>query len=113
MNNGHGTGAHGVIGLIPQQCTSCDICVRECPTWCISLDAHTEQIPDERRPRTIKVLDQFTIDFGLCMYCGICVEVCPTDALYWAADFDYSASTREILEQSMDELSNWPKPDAP
>jgi NADH-quinone oxidoreductase subunit I len=103
-------GVFGVIGLVPENCTSCDICVRECPTWCISLDAHTEQIADERRPRTIKVLDDFTIDFGLCMYCGICVDVCPSDALYWAADFDPSAPDRSELEQAIAQLKEWPRP---
>ena len=74
------------IALIPEACTSCMICVRECPTWCIGLSAHQEQVSEEgaRRPRTVAVLDAFTIDFGLCMFCGICVEVCPFDALEWA-----------------------------
>jgi NADH-quinone oxidoreductase subunit I len=63
------------------------LCVRECPSWCIALDAHQEVVtePGARRPRTVNVLDGFTIDWGLCMYCGICVEVCPFDALEWRA----------------------------
>ncbi len=76
---------HARIALIAQQCTSCMLCVRECPTWCISLSAHQEQVgdPGARRPRTVNVLDEFEIDWGLCMYCGICVDVCPFDALEW------------------------------
>ena len=67
----------GVIALIPDACTSCMVCVEECPTWCIEVASHQEQVdePGARRPRTVKVLDSFAIDFGLCMYCGICVEV--------------------------------------
>ncbi len=77
--------AHARIALVAAQCTSCMLCVRECPTWCISLSAHQEQVgdPGARRPRTVNVLDQFDIDWGLCMYCGICVDVCPFDALEW------------------------------
>lgn len=80
--------AHARIALIPENCTSCMLCVRECPTWCISLAAHQELVGDPvaRRPRTVNVLDEFTIDWGLCMYCGICVEVCPFDALAWRPD---------------------------
>ncbi len=66
------------------------LCVRECPDWCISIEAHSEPDPDAtqysnaRRPTTKNVLDKFTINFGDCMWCGICVEVCPFDALFWS-----------------------------
>ena len=81
---------HKSIALHPASCTSCMLCVRECPDWCISLAAHTEPDPDAtqysnaRRPTTKNVLDKFTINFGDCMWCGICVEVCPFDALFWS-----------------------------
>ena len=79
------------IALHPASCTSCMLCVRECPDWCITVDAHTEPDPDApgysnaRRPSTKKVLDAFTIDFGACMWCGICVDACPFDALFWSS----------------------------
>ena len=100
---------HGVIGLITDACTSCMLCVRECPTWCIDLESHTEQITEEgaRRPRSVNVLDKFAIDYSLCMYCGICIEVCPFDALEWCADFDYAAPDRAGLVQETDQLASW------
>lgn len=102
--------AHGVrqgIDLHADACTSCMLCVRECPTWCIDLTSHTEQITEEgaRRPRTINVLDAFTIDFGLCMYCGICIEVCPFDALEWSANAESAGHARRDLLQDTDQLS--------
>lgn len=80
--------AHGSIALIEDNCTSCMICARECPTWCISLTSHTEKsVPAPgARERTHNVLDSFTIDWALCMYCGVCIEQCPTDALVWQAE---------------------------
>ena len=76
---------HSFIALLPDKCTSCMLCVRECPAWCIHLDSHTEEVtePGARRPKKVNVLDSFDIDYSLCMYCGICVDVCPFDALEW------------------------------
>ena len=101
--------AHGVIALTASACTSCMICVRECPAWCIELESHDEEVtePGARRPRTVSVLDTFTIDFGRCMYCGICVVVCPFDALEWHSEFDYAAGSPGGLIQGINELESW------
>ena len=97
---------HGRIELTAAKCTSCMLCVRECPTWCISLQAHQEVDgdPGARRPRTVNVLDDFTIDWGLCMYCGICVDVCPFDALAWGPDPVAVTSAARGLRHGIDEL---------
>ena len=108
-----GAPARGVIALLPDACTSCMICVRECPAWCISLDSHAEQVgePGARRPKSVNVLDRFAIDFGLCMYCGICVDVCPFDALEWRPDVDYTTTNRGGLVHDMERLSGWTRHD--
>ena len=108
MNASDSSPRRGVIALIPDACTSCMLCVKECPTWCIELDSHPEQIEEPgARPRTVNVLDDFRIDYGLCMYCGICIEVCPFDALEWRPDFDYPSSSRLGLLQGAQELASW------
>ncbi|MFV0452375.1 MAG: NADH-quinone oxidoreductase subunit I [Propioniciclava sp.] len=79
---------HARIRLIEPNCTSCMICARECPTWCIEIGSHTEPLADSPpgpRQRTHQILDSFTLDWSLCMYCGICIEECPFDALVWEA----------------------------
>lgn len=112
------SGTHGVIALDAQTCTSCMICARECPDWCITIEAHHESAPattsgarargaGARRTRTQAVLDSFTIDFSLCLYCGICIEVCPVDALAWAPDRNYSGAGRVDLLHDLPRLVDW------
>ncbi len=103
------TGRHGAIALDPDACTSCNLCVVECPTWCIDLTAHSEQVVAGRRGKTVKVLDDFTIDFGLCMFCGICVDVCPFDALLWVPEDPEPANGAAVLVEGIAELAaRWP-----
>ncbi|MDV3220721.1 NADH-quinone oxidoreductase subunit I [Intrasporangium sp.] len=102
--------SRGVIALTEENCTSCMLCARECPDWCIYIDSHKEEIPPTTpggRARQRNVLDRFAIDFSLCMYCGICVEVCPFDALWWSPEFEYAElDIRELLHEK-DRLGAW------
>jgi NADH-quinone oxidoreductase subunit I len=102
--------SRGVIALIEENCTSCMLCARECPDWCIYIDSHKETIPAPNpggRERSRNVLDRFAIDFSLCMYCGICIEVCPFDALEWSPEFEYAEyDIREMLHEK-DRLGEW------
>jgi NADH-quinone oxidoreductase subunit I len=98
--------SRGVIALLEDNCTSCMLCARECPDWCIYIDSHKEEAPaDGGRARP--VLDRFAIDFSLCMYCGICIEVCPFDALFWSPEFEYAAYDIADLTQEKDQLGVW------
>ena len=99
----------GVIALKQENCTVCYKCSRECPDWCIYIDAHkeTHEPAGGGRARSAKILDRFAIDFALCMYCGICVEVCPFDALFWSPEFEYAEyDIRDLLHES-DRLRDW------
>jgi NADH-quinone oxidoreductase subunit I len=97
---------HSFIALIADKCTSCMLCVRECPAWCIHLDSHTEEVTEAgaRRPKKINVLDTFDIDYSLCMYCGICVDVCPFDALEWDQHRALVGESRNSLTLGIEEL---------
>ena len=56
---------HASIALHAASCTSCMLCVRECPDWCITVEAHAEADPtapaysNARRQSTTKVLHSF------------------------------------------------------
>jgi len=101
--------SRGVIALKQENCTVCYKCSRECPDWCIYIDAHKEQHEPAAggRARSVKVLDRFAIDYALCMYCGICVEVCPFDALFWAPDFEYAEYDIRELTHEKERLEEW------
>lgn len=95
---------HRSIRLIEPACTSCMICARECPSWCISISSHAEPVeglPQGARDRTQNVLDCFAIDWSLCMYCGICVEECPYDALEWTSDLTQPGLSSKSLVEEM------------
>lgn len=102
--------SHGVIALLAENCTSCMLCARECPDWCIYIDSHKETLEpttEGGRARQHNVLDRFDIDFSLCMYCGICIEVCPFDALFWAPDFAYAEGDIRNLLHEKPRLGTW------
>lgn len=102
--------SRGVVALLVENCTSCMLCARECPDWCIYIDSHKETIPAATpggRDRQRNVLDRFAIDFSLCMYCGICIEVCPFDALFWSPQFEYAEGDIRDLLHEMPRLGEW------
>ena len=101
--------SRGVIALLEENCTSCMLCARECPDWCIYIDSHKETIPAPPggRERQRNVLDRFDIDFSLCMYCGICIEACPFDALFWSPEFEYAEYDIHELIHEKERLEEW------
>ena len=91
----------GKIILDAPACTSCMVCVRECPVWCIELDAKKVHDPDAGpRGKSRLELQTFTIDYGVCMDCGICIDVCPTDCLSWDVEpFEVVANREEFTPE--------------
>jgi NADH-quinone oxidoreductase subunit I len=100
----------GPLKPIPSPSKGAVTCVRECPDWCIYIEAHKTKAPPRReggKPRKVNELDRFDIDYALCMYCGICVEVCPFEALFWSPEFEYSEPHIADLLHDKTRLGQW------
>src|SRR4026207_925464 len=70
--------SRGVIALKQENCTVCYKCSRECPDWCIYIDAHkeTHEPAGGGRARSAKILDRFAIDSSPCTGRGSGAGVC-------------------------------------
>jgi len=62
----------GMLDFNISECIACDLCVRACPSSCISLKS-------ERNEAGKKEIQMYTIDFGKCNWCRLCEEACPTN----------------------------------
>jgi NADH-quinone oxidoreductase subunit I len=62
----------GMLTFHIDECIACDLCVRACPSACISLES-------ERNTAGKKIIQNYTIDFGKCNWCRLCEEACPTN----------------------------------
>jgi NADH-quinone oxidoreductase chain I len=62
----------GMLTFHIDECIACDMCVRACPSSCISLES-------VRNEQGKKVIQNYTIDFGKCNWCRLCEEACPTN----------------------------------
>ena len=48
--------ARGVIALDQEACTSCMLCARQCPDWCIYIEGHKELQPPSNLSKTALLL---------------------------------------------------------
>ena len=75
-------------------CTSCMVCVRNCPTQCMSANMKDNPFHAEGTSRRRKIIDAFEINLGRCILCGICVDVCNFDAIEMSHEHERSKYER-------------------
>jgi NADH-quinone oxidoreductase chain I len=80
----------GALAFHPDVCISCEMCVRACPSACISLDASRNEQTKK------KDLLWYKIDFAKCNYCRLCEEICPTKpkAVHHSHEYELSFTSR-------------------
>jgi Ni,Fe-hydrogenase III small subunit/ferredoxin len=70
------------------RCTTCDECVRSCPTGAIQA---VEVTPDRKR---------ISLSYAACIQCRACVAACPEQAISVSPDIEVAAYSRDQLSRS-------------
>jgi NADH-quinone oxidoreductase subunit I len=80
----------GALAFHPEVCISCEMCIRACPSNCITLEAKRNETTGK------KDLAWYQIDFGKCNYCRLCEEICPTKpkAVHHTREYELSFTNR-------------------
>ncbi len=80
--------------IVEPFCTSCMVCIRDCPTQCMSATMKDNPLYKEDKSPRKKIVDTFEINFNRCILCGICVEVCNFDAIVMSHEHEMSTYQR-------------------
>jgi NADH-quinone oxidoreductase subunit I len=75
-------------------CTGCMVCVRYCPTQCMSAKMQDNEKFSEGVSHRKKIIESFEINLGRCILCGICVDVCNFDAIEMSLEHERSERLR-------------------
>jgi NADH-quinone oxidoreductase subunit I len=76
-------------------CTGCMVCIRNCPTRCMSANMKNNPLQEEGKSHRRKIIDSFEINLNRCIICGICVEVCNFDAIVMSHEHEMSTYQRD------------------
>ena len=76
-------------------CTGCMVCIRDCPTQCMSATMQDNLLHTEGKSKRRKIVESFEINLGRCILCGICVDVCNFDAIEMSHEHELSKYKRD------------------
>ena len=80
--------------VVEPYCTGCMVCIRDCPTQCMSAQMKDNPLFAEGKSRRRKIIEEFEINLGRCILCGICVDVCNFDAIEMSHEHELSKYER-------------------
>ncbi|MCH7624382.1 MAG: 4Fe-4S dicluster domain-containing protein [Chloroflexi bacterium] len=90
--------------VVEPYCTGCMVCIRECPTQCMSAQMKDNPKAAEGTSSRRKIIETFEINLGRCILCGICVDVCNFDAIEMSHEHELSKYERNGNRADLDRL---------
>ncbi|MEE8519399.1 MAG: 4Fe-4S binding protein [Dehalococcoidia bacterium] len=103
-------------------CTGCMVCIRECPTQCMTAVMQDNPKAADGTSHRRKIIETFEINLNRCILCGICADVCAFDAIEMSYEHELASFARAGARADLDILlsqgrtymaaSNW-KPKDP
>ena len=87
-----------------QYCTGCMVCIRECPTQCMSAEMTDNAHHADGTSRRRKIVGTFEINLGRCILCAICVDVCNFDAIVMSHEHEQSKYARNSNRVDLEPL---------
>jgi NADH-quinone oxidoreductase subunit I len=86
-----------------EKCIGCELCAGVCPADAIYV-VGAENTPEARFSPGERYAQIYQMNYARCIFCGLCVEACPTEALLMSTEYELSATTREGLIYTKDQL---------
>ena len=85
-------------------CTGCMVCIRNCPTQCMTATMKDNPLKAEGKSTRRKIVDEFEINLARCILCGICVDVCNFDAIEMSHEHELGKYERNANRVDLEEL---------
>jgi NADH-quinone oxidoreductase subunit I len=85
-------------------CVACMVCIRECPTQCMSATMMDNPLYTQGKSSRRKMVESFEINLGRCIVCGICEDVCNFDAITMSHQHEISSYVRNGRRADMKAL---------
>ncbi|MFH1619044.1 MAG: 4Fe-4S binding protein, partial [bacterium] len=84
----------GMPAYDAETCIACGLCVKACPSKCITL-ANAASPEGKRVPK----IEWYALDYGKCNFCGFCEESCPTKpkSIWHSLDYEAVFNTRDEM----------------
>ena len=85
-------------------CTGCMVCIRECPTQCMTAQMTDNPRFEAGESSRKKIIESFEINLGRCILCAICVDVCNFDAIEMSKEHELSTFERNANRADLNTL---------